>query len=42
MQVLLLFSGKLDSNQRPQRPERCALPAALLPVTSVRCKVLPM
>ena len=26
------ISGKLDSNQRPQRPERRALPTALLPV----------
>ena len=29
---LFEFSGKPDSNQRPQRPERRALPAALLPV----------
>ena len=26
-----LISGILDSNQRPQRPERRALPAALIP-----------
>ena len=28
----MLLSGILDSNQRPQRPERRALPAALIPV----------
>ena len=30
--VLYTQSGKADSNRRPQRPERCALPTALLPV----------
>ena len=30
--VIEKISGILDSNQRPQRPERRALPAALIPV----------
>ena len=33
-------SGKLDSNQRPQRPERRALPTALLPVKNIFDKSL--
>lgn len=31
-----LISGILDSNQRPQRPERRALPAALIPVKKMK------
>ncbi len=27
-----LWSGRMDLNHRPQRPERCALPPALRPV----------
>ena len=34
------LSGILDSNQRPQRPERRALPAALIPVKKIK-KSLP-
>ena len=29
----LLWSGRMDLNHRPQRPERCALPTALRPVS---------
>ena len=32
------MSGILDSNQRPQRPERRALPAALIPVKILKCE----
>ncbi len=29
--VVVLLSGRMDLNHRPQRPERCALPTALRP-----------
>ena len=29
--LLVIWSGRLDSNQRPPRPERGALPTALRP-----------
>ncbi len=35
MEMDIKKSGKGDSNPRPQRPERCALPTALLPVINI-------
>ena len=38
--LLVIWSGRLDSNQRPPRPERGALPTALRPDVHINFRSL--